>query len=118
MNTDLRSCRWRNYPMKSCLILKPPLIKSRSAGAVLGILELSGCRIEDIFSIPLQNDDIYRFFELQLKYPSKEEVESFKNGLCLVVGFDKWIKWNPMPNTYFSTSEDIGISDCKFWFGG
>jgi hypothetical protein len=104
--------------MSACLILKPKLIKTRSTGKVLSALELSGCKVKDMFALSLTSEDLYRFFELQLKYPSAQELSSFKGGISLIFELDPWINWTPLSYTYYSPSEEAGLKDCRYWFGG
>lgn len=107
--------------MKACLILKPALVHQRRIGEFIKVCEALGAEVIDITSMTLAPEDLYRFYELQVKYPTKSEIDSYLEGTCVIVGLDRWInltRYTKLFPIYFSADEEIGEVDCRFWFGG
>ena len=105
--------------MSSCLILKPQLVK-KGIGSIVSLVETAGCEIEDIFALDVVKEDLYNFFELQLKLPTEKEIKSFLGGVSIVIAVAPWVDLTKVAKgeaLYFSRSSAQGLVDCKFWFG-
>jgi hypothetical protein len=83
-------------------------------------METSGCAVEDIFALDIIKEDLYNFFERQLKLPSDKEIKSFLGGMSIVVALTPWVDLTKVTKgeaLYISRSSVQGLVDCKFWFG-
>ena len=106
--------------MQACLILKPQLVERGYIGKILDLAELAGSRVEDLFALRLTTEDLYNFYEMQVKFPTEQEIKTYLGGISVVVGLDLWVnptplfKFNPI---YFSHTAAQGEIDCRFWFG-
>lgn len=69
-------------------------------------------------------EDVYEFFELQVQYPTPEEVQSFLGGPCMVLGLEapkapiilellKLDRQFPVKSVTYDPEPVF-----RFWFGG